>query len=389
MEKARKILIADDEPMGQQLLEAVFFSEKYELHFVENGKKALDTALTLVPDLILLDVMMPEMDGFEVCKKIRNEEKTNSIPVLLITALDDRDSRMRGLESGANDYISKPFDRNEILTKVRNIFKLDSKFKTNGADNSPTEKTAYSHDMTSDLLKLMYSNVEIKSAETLKLFKDFYKVIKYNELPGTLFVVNNVGSMIYFLLINNPGETLPDSLFNLSIVQFFEQLTEKGDINNISDLMPMLSDKLNNQYLTNHSDKTNKHLTISVGILDYNNQEVSLGGINHSIVIITQNTVKIHNTRGEFHQVFNPGQVFTLTQKWTENLNLYLVTPELAEYINIYSRNKDVTLGSTEGFFSNLQNLDFARQEKYMKAFLDKIEPDLKLTNSAFVGLNI
>ena len=119
-----KILIVDDESVGRQLLEAVFLTEDYELEFAPNGKTALQSLTFNLPDLILLDVMMPEMDGFEVCMKIRSDEKTRSVPIILITALDDRDSRKKGLESGANDYISKPFDRNEIVTKVKNLLQL-------------------------------------------------------------------------------------------------------------------------------------------------------------------------------------------------------------------------------------------------------------------------
>jgi DNA-binding response OmpR family regulator len=118
-----RILIVDDEPFGQQLLEAVLMEEDYHLLFAENGQKAISYIHEFLPDLVLLDVMMPEMDGFEVCQKIRSDDHLKSIPIILITALDDRDSRKKGIEAGANDYISKPFDRNEVLVKVKNFLK--------------------------------------------------------------------------------------------------------------------------------------------------------------------------------------------------------------------------------------------------------------------------
>ena len=125
MKHTSKILVVDDEPVSRQLLEAILYPENFDLYYAENGKEALEKALVLNPDLILMDVMMPEMDGFQVCRKLRNHEMLGNVPIILITALDDRDSMIKGLDSGADDYISKPFDRIEVLAKVKNITQLD------------------------------------------------------------------------------------------------------------------------------------------------------------------------------------------------------------------------------------------------------------------------
>ncbi len=135
-----KILIADDEPVGRQLLEAILLPEGYELIFSEDGEEAYNVTLKNHPDIILLDVMMPKMDGFQVCKKIRKTEETAHTPIFLITALDDRDSKIRGIDAGADDYISKPFDRIEILAKVKNSTNLISYRKQNN-DIKKQEKT--------------------------------------------------------------------------------------------------------------------------------------------------------------------------------------------------------------------------------------------------------
>ena len=123
MEKRSIILIVDDEPYGRQLLEAILFEENCDLLFAENGQKAMKYINEFLPDIVLLDIMMPEINGFEVCQMIRSNANTSEIPVVLITALDDRDSKKRGLEAGANDYISKPYDRNEVLAKIKNLLK--------------------------------------------------------------------------------------------------------------------------------------------------------------------------------------------------------------------------------------------------------------------------
>lgn len=125
------ILIVDDEPSARDTLEALLFGEgvdkghPYELAFANNGAQALEKATELIPDLILLDVMMPGMDGFEVCRRLRGDPPLADVPVIMVTALDDRDSRLRGLESGANDFVSKPFDRVELRARVYTITSLN------------------------------------------------------------------------------------------------------------------------------------------------------------------------------------------------------------------------------------------------------------------------
>ncbi len=121
MSSTTKILVVDDEPVGRQLLEAILVPEGYDLTFGVDGEEAVKTAISELPDIILLDVMMPKMDGFEVCKKLRENQSTAHIPIYLITALDDRDSRIKGIDAGAYDYISKPFDRVEVLAKIKNL----------------------------------------------------------------------------------------------------------------------------------------------------------------------------------------------------------------------------------------------------------------------------
>jgi DNA-binding response OmpR family regulator len=120
MSATTKILVVDDEPIGRQLLEAILLPEGYQIFFGSDGEEALRVAYNELPDIILLDVMMPKKDGFETCRELRKNDTTAHIPVFLITALDDRDSRIRGLDAGADDYISKPFDRVEILAKIKN-----------------------------------------------------------------------------------------------------------------------------------------------------------------------------------------------------------------------------------------------------------------------------
>ena len=124
-----KILIVDDEPSNLDTMEAFLVGEGYELHFAANGLVALEKARNVRPDLILLDVMMPELDGFAVTRRIRQDPAVRSMPIILVTALEDSQSRLEGLQAGADDFLTKPCRREEIRARVRTVVQLN-RFRT-------------------------------------------------------------------------------------------------------------------------------------------------------------------------------------------------------------------------------------------------------------------
>jgi signal transduction histidine kinase len=118
-----RILAVDDIPDNLFLVQALLESEGYEVKLVTDGESALKEVEELPPSLILLDVMMPEIDGYEVTRRIRNIADDNYIPILLVTAFDDA-SVVEGLDAGADDFIRKPFDTDELLARVRSLLRL-------------------------------------------------------------------------------------------------------------------------------------------------------------------------------------------------------------------------------------------------------------------------
>jgi PAS domain S-box-containing protein len=125
MQHPTTILIVDDQESARQVLTGLLISKGYELVFASNGEEALAKAVELTPDLILLDVMMPGMNGFEVCRWLRADSQLAEIPIIMLTALDDQDSRLEGIKAGADDFITKPFDRLELQARVQSITRLN------------------------------------------------------------------------------------------------------------------------------------------------------------------------------------------------------------------------------------------------------------------------
>lgn len=123
-ENIKKILIVDDEPRNIKLLKAVLDPKEYECVSVKNGQEALEKLKSYTPDVMMVDVMMPVMDGFELTRKIKSNSATKNIPVILVTALSDRDTRLQGMEAGAEEFINKPFVKEELMMRLRNLFRL-------------------------------------------------------------------------------------------------------------------------------------------------------------------------------------------------------------------------------------------------------------------------
>ncbi len=119
-----KILIADDNPANCELLEAYLAEVDCEIQIATDGQETLDKVASYQPDLILLDVMMPKLSGFEVCKQIKSNPDTQHIMILMVTALNELGDIERAVEAGTNDFLSKPVNKVELLKRVENMLQL-------------------------------------------------------------------------------------------------------------------------------------------------------------------------------------------------------------------------------------------------------------------------
>ena len=122
--KPARVLIVDDEPKNRALLEIMLAPEGYVIQTAPSGEAALAAVAEQPPDLILLDIMMPGMDGYNTASRVKTNPVTKHIPIIMLTALDDKNSRMHGLRAGAEEFLTKPVDRAELCVRVRNLLAL-------------------------------------------------------------------------------------------------------------------------------------------------------------------------------------------------------------------------------------------------------------------------
>ena len=174
MEKqAAIIMIVDDDVRNTRLLEAQLKAEGYDVMTAPSGEDCLEQLKAKLPDLILLDVMMPGMSGFEVAGRLKADTRTKNIPIVMVTALDDRESRLHALNVGAEEFLNKPVDRSEMWVRVRNLLRL-KEYQNFLADHNRileeqvAARTQELRDAYKDTIYTMVRAAEFKDEETGK-----------------------------------------------------------------------------------------------------------------------------------------------------------------------------------------------------------------------------
>ena len=173
----RKILIIEDNPDIRNYLRDSL-SEEFVILEADNGKTGLDVCIEKDPDIVISDVMMPVMDGFEFCEKVKSDERTNHIPIILLTAKDTREDQIKGYEFGADDYVSKPFNFNVLLARINNILVSRSRFqekfkKTMEIDPSDSEITSIDQRFLNRLIGIIEENISDPEFTVEKLAREY------------------------------------------------------------------------------------------------------------------------------------------------------------------------------------------------------------------------
>ena len=177
------ILIVDDIPTNVMLVQAILKKEGYSLVTAESGVEALQIAQERHPNLILLDIMMPEMDGYEVLQRLKSDPKTNDIPVVIMSALSDMPSIMKGYQLGATEYVTKPFQREELVKRIAHRFELYSVERIKQELESAIEfrdmlYSVVTHDLRAPLGTLkMLNNSALKLIDKEKAGEDVYEML--------------------------------------------------------------------------------------------------------------------------------------------------------------------------------------------------------------------
>jgi diguanylate cyclase (GGDEF)-like protein len=177
-----RILVADDEPHIRQILRFTLERAGYQVFTAADGEEALARAAEIKPSLVLLDVMMPKIDGYEVCRKMRQDFSLNQIPVIMLSARGEQRDRVAGLEGGANDYLVKPYSNEELLLRVKNVLEWNIRQKEANPLTGLPGNTAIEREMISRISqKTPYAFLYV-DIDNFKGFNDYYGYRKGDDI---------------------------------------------------------------------------------------------------------------------------------------------------------------------------------------------------------------
>jgi two-component system sensor histidine kinase/response regulator len=255
------ILIVDDNPQNLQVLGKILQENNYKIEFSTSGASALEWLKTKHFDLILLDINMPDMDGFEVCRRIRSKPEMHNVPVIFLSADTDRESIFKGFELGAQDYVTKPFDSRELLVRVRTHLKLKESLEKLEKFNKLLEEKVIER---TQQLKDSNEKLEILNLKLINLDKiktDFLKLISHEirtPLNGIIGPLELLKGPLNNSEITDMVDVLDASVqrlekFALDALLITRLKTKSGEFKNDKINLPNLID----EFLDNEKDRFN------------------------------------------------------------------------------------------------------------------------------------
>lgn len=267
------ILIVDDNRMNRMVLSKSLSLEGYELLEAESADVALKILDYRKPGLILLDVVMPEMSGFDLCRLLKQQQSTREIPIIFITSLDSTEDKIKGLELGAVDLITKPFNTAEILARVRTQVKLRQMYQTILETNQRIEKDLL---MARQIQQNLLPRPAGEIAENI-VFE--YAYIPCDELGGDFFDIYQISdTQVLFYILDVSGHGVASSLMTIFIKSFFS-------IHSKTEHKPaQLLQLLNQQFFREHL--TEKYITVFLGILDLERDILTWSSAGQSVAPI-------------------------------------------------------------------------------------------------------
>lgn len=335
------ILIVDDEPLNIKLLDIVLKNNGYRTISSTNGANARELALEHIPDLILLDVMMPGEDGYSTCERLKQQPLTADIPVIFISALTDTTSKVRGLETGGVDFISKPFEKAEVLARVKVHLKL--RFTYKALIESQAQRLAQVQDAQQALLvlpeHLPEAGFAVHFEPVLEAGGDFYDVLHVG------------GSTFDFMVADVSGHDLGTSYITSALKALFSQNCNL--VTSPAESLVMINSVLT-RILTGGT-----HITVGFARLTRDHRELLYVNAGHPppILVRKNGQIEIAHCSGDILGVFDAVWFESRTIPVTPGDRLFMFTDGLIEGFGEQSMTREQGLDRLAAVCASFMNL--------------------------------
>jgi len=207
-----RILLVEDQPLEADFIRQELADQGYAVLSAADGLAALEVIRETIPDLVLLDIRLPKLDGIEVLKQVKADSRTRFIPVILVTALAELEERVRGLDAGADDYITKPFQSFELLARIRSSLRIRRMYEELAATQDKLKRTREENRLLRQEIQGKYSFDRILG-KSPAMQQVFYLMEKAIESPITVVILGETGTgkelVARSIHYNSPGKTNP------------------------------------------------------------------------------------------------------------------------------------------------------------------------------------
>lgn len=299
------ILVVDDTPRNLQLLMSILSREKYKIHAAQDGIQALKKAQAIIPDLILLDVMMPEIDGFEACKQLKSSPETEDIPIIFLTALTETKDIVKGFELGAVDYVTKPFNSTELLARVHTHLELRAKGKKLEESYQTIKKQQEVIQEEMNQARKTQQSLLPQQLPDIPNTRTAVKFIPMEEIGGDFYDVFELEKDVFGLMVADvTGHGVSAALLSFMFSSMFSNARLLGT-------SPELTLRLTNAYVENKVE-AGKFATMFYAVYNASTQQVTYTSASHPCGFVirpsTEKIIKL-DTNGMLMGMFSPNEV--------------------------------------------------------------------------------
>ena len=307
-----KVLIVDDVEENLRVIGHVLGENKIAISVARNGKQAIKIALNKLPDLILLDIAMPEMDGHEVCQILKNNELTKEIPIIFLTALARAKDIVKGFELGAIDYITKPFNKNELLSRVfthlylkksKDIIKEQTQILINQKheleaqnDSLQIQKSKIEKQHNNIISSINYAqkiqNALLPSEAILKknIPHNFILYLPKDIIGGDFYWFKQVHNFIFIAVADCTGHGVPGALMSMLGISLLNEILGSKNIFQTDKILNELRKQLIVSLHPGHSNRIIRDgLDIALCSINFNNNKLQYSGAFNPLIVIRKN----------------------------------------------------------------------------------------------------
>jgi CheY-like chemotaxis protein/serine/threonine protein phosphatase PrpC len=389
------ILLVDDNPTNLKVLSANLSGLNYQLLTATTGERALVVAENALPELILLDINLPGISGFEVCTQLKNNPKTAHIPIIFLSALDDTQSKVKGFEVGGVDYVTKPFQREEVIARVQTQLKISTLTKNLEAQNKVLEtinqELTDSITYASRIQKALMPNHDVIQSYFPESFIFFQP---RNIVSGDFYQVFEKRNKIFVIVADCTGHGVPGAFMSLLGMNLIGQIIEERNITETSAILDELDasiQKLVNQPLEN-GEIPRDGMDIAIMALDRQRNQVQYASAGRPIYFVRNGTLT--DLRGDKYAIGGEKTDnkffthYTLTDIQPKD-RFYLFSDGITDQFG-GEENKKITSKRFQQWLTDTHTLPMHSQKEAVSTFFNEWKGNNEQTDDVLVtGIEI